>query len=113
MYLPDVSLNYQNHGQIIGLSIVGFGIGTTMTIASHFIMSNARAEKAGMAASIEEVVFELGGATGIAIVGSLTGLMYRLYMNVPQNVQAPNSVKDSIDEAKIFAETLLSEHQKL
>ncbi|MHA6533220.1 hypothetical protein [Paenibacillus sp. BAC0078] len=40
-----------------------------MTAASHSIMSYAPPEKAGMAASIEE---------GIAIIGSISGLVYTM-----------------------------------
>jgi MFS transporter, DHA2 family, multidrug resistance protein len=43
---------------------------TAMAAASNAIMSHASAEHAGMAASIEEVAIELGGAIGITVPGS-------------------------------------------
>ncbi|MGN7470775.1 MFS transporter [Brevibacillus sp. SAFN-007a] len=93
-------------GQITGLALLGAGLGAGMTAASHSIMSSAPPEKAGMAASIEEVAYEVGGATGIAIVGSLSGLMYSLSMIIPEGLQVPANVKDSLDEALLVAEDL-------
>ena len=75
-----------------------------MTAASSAIMDNAPSHKAGMAASIEEVSFELGGAGGIAILGSLSSFIYTLSMRIPNDIQAPLTVKDSIDEALLATE---------
>src|SRR5690606_27474675 len=66
-----LSFQLQPHVWLIGLMIMGFGVGASMTGASTAIMGNAPQEKAGMAASVEEVSFELGGATGVTIFGSL------------------------------------------
>ncbi len=49
-----------------------------MTFASATIMNAAPPERAGMAASIEEVGFELGGALGVAVFGSIMTLAYAL-----------------------------------
>lgn len=93
-------------GQIVGLALLGMGLGIGMTAASHSIMSYAPPEKAGMAASIEEVAYEIGSATGIAIIGSLAGLVYTLSMKIPAGLQVSNNVKDSLDEALLVAEGL-------
>src|SRR6516162_4931417 len=57
--------------QLLSLSVFGLGLGASIAVASNAIMSRAPAERAGMAASVEEVAFELGGAIGITILGSL------------------------------------------
>lgn len=93
-------------GQVLGLALLGAGLGAGMTAASHSIMSSAPPHKAGMAASIEEVAYELGGATGIAIIGSISGLVYTLSMKIPEGLQVPSNVKDSLDEALLVAEGL-------
>lgn len=93
-------------GQILGLALFGGGLGGGMTVASHSIMSSAPYEKAGMAASIEGVGYEIGGATGIAIIGSLSGLVYTLSMKIPAGLNVPVNVKDSLDEALLAAEGL-------
>ncbi|SFE53404.1 MFS transporter, DHA2 family, multidrug resistance protein [Paenibacillus algorifonticola] len=93
-------------GQILGLALLGAGLGAGMTAASHSIMSYAPPEKAGMAASIEEVAYEMGGASGIAIIGSMSGLVYTLAMKIPAGLQVPGNVEDSLDEALLVAEGL-------
>lgn len=62
--------------------------------------------KAGMAASIEEVAYEMGGASGIAIIGSMSALVYSLSMKIPSGLKVPAVVKDSLDEALLVAEGL-------
>jgi DHA2 family multidrug resistance protein-like MFS transporter len=53
-----------------------------------------------MAASIEEVGFELGGALGVAVFGSIMTLAYALALQVPQLAGTlPAEVRDSLDEA--------------
>ncbi|MCI2393923.1 MFS transporter [Aliiroseovarius sediminis] len=86
------------------LAVMGVGIGATMTAASSVIMQSAPEEHSGMAASIEEVSFELGGALGIAILGSVMTMLYTRSMSVPANV--PATAADSLDEALLAAEAL-------
>ncbi|ASA20185.1 MFS transporter [Paenibacillus donghaensis] len=93
-------------GQIVGLALLGAGLGAGMTAASHSIMNYAPPYKAGMAASIEEVAYEMGGATGIAIIGSMSALVYSLAIKVPSGLNVPAVVRDSLDEALLVAESL-------
>ena len=55
-----------------------------------------------MAASIEEVSYELGGALGIAILGSMMSALYTRAMILPAGA-APEAA-DSLDEALVLAE---------
>ena len=59
------------------LAGIGLGIGATVTCASTTVMNAAPPHRAGMAASIEEVGFEMGGAIGIAVFGTLLTIVYR------------------------------------
>ncbi|MEC0124986.1 MFS transporter [Paenibacillus pabuli] len=104
IYLMQFNTGYT--GQILGLALLGAGLGSGMTAASHSIMSYAPPHKAGMAASIEEVGYELGGASGIAIIGSMSTLVYTLAMKIPAGISVPANVKDSLDEALLAAESL-------
>jgi DHA2 family multidrug resistance protein-like MFS transporter len=76
-------------------------------------MSEAPPERAGMAASIEEVAFELGGAIGITILGTLLAGVYSALFVIPKAAAVPASVRDSIDEALKVAETLPADVAKL
>jgi DHA2 family multidrug resistance protein-like MFS transporter len=101
-----LSFQLQPHVWLIGLMIMGFGVGASMTGASTAIMGNAPQEKAGMAASVEEVSFELGGATGVTIFGSLMTAIYTAFMVIPAGSGFPDTIRDSLDEALLLAETL-------
>ncbi len=58
------------------LLLIGAGMGS-LAIASAVIMSGAPPEKAGSAAAIEETSYELGGALGVAVLGSVAAAVYR------------------------------------
>ena len=92
--------------QLLCLSIFGLGLGASIAVASHAIMTHAPAERAGMAASVEEVAFELGGAIGITILGSLLAGIYSVFLVPPQGLLLPPSVLEGIDQALRVAETL-------
>ncbi|WP_083593010.1 MFS transporter [Aurantimonas sp. 22II-16-19i] len=92
--------------QIPGFALLGSGLGATMTAASGVIMASAPADRAGMAASIEEVSFELGGAIGIAILGSVLTAVYGASLAVPAGSSVPLTILDSLDEALAAAATL-------
>jgi MFS transporter, DHA2 family, multidrug resistance protein len=70
-----------NLTRMVLLAGIGFGLGASVTFASTVIMNAAPPERGGMAASIEEVSYELGGALGIAIFGSLFTVMYSVAAN--------------------------------
>jgi DHA2 family multidrug resistance protein-like MFS transporter len=93
----------------LALVILGLGVGATMTAASSTIMQSAPPERAGMAASVEEVSYELGGALGVTFMGSLLTFVYGRSMDVPQVATLPDTVRDSLDEAQIVAEHLAPE----
>ena len=88
------------------LVLLGLGVGATITAASNAIMNNAPAEHAGMAASIEEVSYELGGVLGIALLGSVLSSTYTATLAIPDTLAVPASARDGIDGALLAAETL-------
>jgi MFS transporter, DHA2 family, multidrug resistance protein len=63
-------------GSMLLLGLVGLGVGAAASAASSAIMSGAPPGRAGMAASLEEVSYELGSALGVAVFGSLMTLVY-------------------------------------
>jgi len=92
--------------QILSFSLLGFGVGAAMTAASSAMLLHAPPDRAGMAASIEEVSYELGGALGIAILGSVMSAVYTAAFITPAGMQALALARDSLDGALIAAETL-------
>ncbi|WP_347140230.1 MFS transporter [Paracoccus sp. SSK6] len=90
--------------ELVSFVLTGAGIGAAMTAASSAIMLNAPADRAGMAASVEEVSYELGGALGIAILGSLMAGVYSASFAAAGGFGA--DAADSLDGALALAATL-------
>jgi DHA2 family multidrug resistance protein-like MFS transporter len=58
-------------------AVFSLGLAPVFTLASDLIVSTAPAERAGAAAGISEMSAELGGALGIALLGSVVTVIYR------------------------------------
>ncbi|QNN55915.1 MFS transporter [Diaphorobacter ruginosibacter] len=101
--------------QVGSLVLMGLGMGAAITTASSTIMLSAPEDRAGMAASVEEVSYELGGALGITLSGGLLSAVYTHAMpplaelSTPGAAPLPSTVRDSLDEALMLAESLGSE----
>jgi DHA2 family multidrug resistance protein-like MFS transporter len=77
------------------LSSLVFSAGFTpiVTLTTGIIVGSAPPERAGVASAISETGAELGGALGIAVLGSLSAAVYRSRMaeNVPQELSAASA----------------------
>ncbi|GAA3655488.1 quaternary ammonium compound efflux MFS transporter QacA [Nonomuraea antimicrobica] len=60
----------------VALALIGLGNGS-LAIASATIMSGSPPAKSGSAAAIEETSYEVGGALGVAVLGSVAAAVYR------------------------------------
>lgn len=87
------------------LILIGTGLGAAMTAASDAIMNSAPPDKAGTAAAIEEVSYELGSVIGVAVLGSILSAVYTLSLAV-EPASFPPLIYDSLDQALLVAETL-------
>ena len=92
--------------QLLCLALFGLGAGAALAAASDAIMSYAPSERAGMAASIEEVSIELGGAMGITLLGSILAGVYSAILVLPKGVVLPSKVREGIDQALVVAQSL-------
>ncbi|WP_111727742.1 MFS transporter [Corynebacterium ulcerans] len=61
---------------VVGLLLVGFGAGLTMSVSSTAIIGSAPARRSGMASAMEEVSYEFGTLLSVAMVGSLFSFFY-------------------------------------
>src|SRR5690606_1829750 len=96
----------------VALAVFGFGAGAAITGASTAIINNAPASRAGMAASIEEVAYELGGAMGVTIFGSIMSVIYTMKLVLPADFSVSGIVRDSLDQAHLVAEQLPPEQSQ-
>jgi MFS transporter, DHA2 family, multidrug resistance protein len=58
-------------------AVFSWGLAPVFTLAADLIVSTAPPERAGAAAGISEMSTELGGALGIALLGSIVTFIYR------------------------------------
>lgn len=62
----------------IGTAVSGIGYGLVFAVASEIAVTAVPERNAGSASAISETSFELGQALGLAILGSLAALIFRL-----------------------------------
>lgn len=91
-------------GQIASLTLIGIGVGMTLTTASASIMHSAPKESASTAASVEEVSYELGGAIGVTVFGSILTAVYARSYEAPSSVTEVGPSALGIDQALNYAQ---------
>lgn len=62
---------------MVSSCLVGFGTGS-LAVASSVIMCETPVEKASSAAAFEEISYDLGNVLGVAILGSVASIVYRV-----------------------------------
>jgi len=62
---------------VVGTTLLGVGVGPVGTLATDLVVGAAPPDAAGAASGISETGTELGGALGIAILGSVGAAVYR------------------------------------
>lgn len=82
---------------VAGLLVTGAGLGGAMSVASTAIVGNVPARRAGMASSVEEVSYEFGSLTAVALLGSLLTFVYTTTVRLPAG--APEGAHESLSDA--------------
>ena len=77
-------------GVVAGSVVLCLGIAPVITLATDNIVSAAPPERAGSAASLSETSIELGGALGIAVLGSIGVAVYRSQLGGDMPVGVPD-----------------------
>ncbi|MGP3954779.1 DHA2 family efflux MFS transporter permease subunit [Nonomuraea sp. 3N208] len=88
--------------------IGGIGIGFAFTVNNDNVLATAPRERAGAAAAVSETAFELGGALGIAILGTVLNSAYRTNLDLPAGVPGEGA-RESIAGAVSTAAELPAE----
>lgn len=101
-----VGVSVAEHTQSLGWVLValvplGLGNGIAEALSIDAVVTAVRPEKAGSAASISETAYELGGALGIAILGSVVTVLYRAHLVLPAHLSpaAAEQTRDSLASA--------------
>ncbi|HEX2221139.1 MAG TPA: MFS transporter [Candidatus Limnocylindria bacterium] len=90
--------------------VIALGLAPVITLATELIVGSAPPEQAGAATGISETSGELGGALGIAILGSIGTAVYRTEVadSVPSGIpaEAADAARDTLGGALAIAERL-------
>ncbi|MEP7287786.1 MAG: MFS transporter [Chloroflexota bacterium] len=97
---------------LFGQMLLTIGMASAVSPATNVIMSSVPPEKAGVGSAVNDTTRELGGALGIAILGSVMFAIYRQGVDhiaalFPQlNTEALQAISSSIQGAHAVAATM-------
>ncbi|WP_396454199.1 MFS transporter [Actinomadura sp.] len=79
----------------------GAGMGMAMTVTGDTVLASVPKERSGAASAISETATELGGALGMAVLGSVLNAVYRNVLELPAGTPAPaaSAARDSLSGA--------------
>lgn len=85
---------------VTGWSVMSLGFGVAFTLTADLVMGSAPPERAGAASALSETGAELGGALGIAVLGSLGTAVYRSQVDaaIPPTVspETANTIRETL-----------------
>ncbi|MGK5685605.1 MFS transporter [Actinoplanes sp. URMC 104] len=81
---------------VTGMVIGGLGLAPVYTLTTDLVVSSVRSSRAGMAAAVTETGAELGGAVGIAVLGSVVVAAYRYGMSGVPGLPADGTLMDAV-----------------
>ncbi len=91
---------------VAGSVAMGIGAAHVLTLSTDLVVGSVPPERAGMASGISETGTELGGALGIAILGSLGTAVYRHEIGATLPQGAPEGAADTLGGALEAADAL-------
>ncbi|MBB2911616.1 DHA2 family multidrug resistance protein-like MFS transporter [Streptosporangium becharense] len=96
---------------LVPMVVCGMGIGLTFAVTNDTVLACVPKERAGAAAAISETFFELGGALGIAVLGSILTGSYRGALRLPGGLpeEAATAARESLPTAMRAAAALPAE----
>ena len=77
------------------LVLIGAGIGVAASVATGAVLGSVPADRAGAASAISETGLELGAALGIAVLGTVQDVGYRLLLE-PLAGDAGSALPESV-----------------
>ncbi len=98
---------------VVASIVIDLGLAPVITLATELIVGSAPPEQAGAATGVSETSGELGGALGIAILGSIGTAVYRTGVadSLPSGIPAEvaDAARDTLGGAVAIAQTLPDE----
>jgi MFS transporter, DHA2 family, multidrug resistance protein len=98
---------------VVASIVIDLGLAPVITLATELIVGSAPPEQAGAATGVSETSGELGGALGIAILGSIGTAVFRTGVpdSLPSGIPAEvaDAARDTLGGAIAIAQTLPDE----
>lgn len=96
-----IGLHTPYWAMVPAMALSGMGMGMGMTVTADTILASIPKDRSGAASAISETATELGGALGMAILGSVLTAVYRNVIDLPAGVPAPAAAaaRDSLAAA--------------
>jgi DHA2 family multidrug resistance protein-like MFS transporter len=93
---------------VLAMVVAGVGMGFTFAVTNDTVLASVPKERAGAASAIAETAQEMGGALGIAVLGSVLNSTYRNNLELPAGVpaEAAGQIRESLGGALEIAATL-------
>jgi DHA2 family multidrug resistance protein-like MFS transporter len=103
LLLTTVEVDLGLSALIAASVLIAFGMGPVFGLTTEMVVGSAPAEKAGAASGVSETAAELGGALGIAVLGSIGVAVYRsgVSAGLPAGVpdEAAQAARDTLGGA--------------
>nr|WP_037316560.1 MFS transporter [Amycolatopsis orientalis] len=86
---------------LAAMIVFGVGLSLILSVATDTVLGVVPKARAGAASAISETATELGGALGIAVLGSVLGALYRSELVIPAGVppEAAGAISDTLGGA--------------
>jgi len=83
----------------IAMILMGIGMGLSMPPATESIMGSLPKEHAGVGSAVNDTSREIGGALGVAVLGSMLTSMYTTQLNAKLPANVPAQVREAADQS--------------
>ncbi|HEY3674232.1 MAG TPA: DHA2 family efflux MFS transporter permease subunit [Acidimicrobiia bacterium] len=84
---------------MIAMVLMGAGMGLSVAPATESIMGALPLHQAGVGSAVNDTSREVGGALGVAIVGSMLSSLYSSNLNAKLPANVPSQVRDAADQS--------------
>jgi MFS transporter, DHA2 family, multidrug resistance protein len=84
---------------MVAMILMGAGMGLSVAPATESIMGSLPLHQAGVGSAVNDTSREVGGALGVAIVGSMLSSLYASSLNSKLPANVPTQVRDAADQS--------------
>ena len=112
-YMSQVAEADTTYGVIaVGMCIAALGMGATMSPATNSIMGSLPVNKAGVGSAMNDTTRQVGGALGVAVLGTILNSTYLTKVDTLNNgtlglpEQAFEAIRNGIQSAHMVAKTI-------